>query len=202
MVLPAVPTSRPESRFSVLDFRYQSGLVAGAVGAVEHQRLVLVEEVDAARLALGVVELHAVGRLQHIALAGVEVELELVAGEVVAEAPDAHVAVGLDLVLDLAVAGRVGLDPGLVLDDLDVALERDLALGAAADVLGAHGGDGVLVLHPGRPRLGLGVAGRRRGGEQGGQGIGPSVQLGGGSWPAHTAHEKRNRNTMTGDFLI
>ncbi len=89
-------------------------------------------------------------------------------------------ALGLDFVLHLAVAGRVGGDLGLVLDHFDIALQRDLAFRSAADVFRLDRGDGVFILDAGWPHLGLGVGRHCRDSDEGSQGIGPGVRGWGG----------------------
>nr|GEU28139.1 2-octaprenyl-6-methoxyphenol hydroxylase, putative [Tanacetum cinerariifolium] len=182
-VAPGIEVERARAQIPV-----RVRALAGTVGAVDDLGFVLADEVDALGLALRLVRFHLVGRVEHIALAAIHVELELVAGEEVAVAPDLHAAVGFHLVFHLAETSRVGLHLGLVLDDFGIALERDFTLGATADLLGLDDGGRIGIDHPRRALLGrngrqyrrggmdrsLGVRGHCRYGNEGSEGVCPA----------------------------
>ena len=138
---------------------------AGAVGTVAHDGLLFTQKVDPARLALGIVRRHEIRRVEQVALARFEVQLQLVALVAVAKAPHVDVAGGRDLVFDDQVAGRVGGHAGLAARDLDVTGEIEPAVGPAGDILGLDG-DGKFVLGLGRWCRGGDVDGGGRLGER------------------------------------
>ena len=79
-------------------------------------------------------------------------------------------AAGADFVFHQPVAGGIGLQPGLAARDFDVALEGDLAVGTAADLLGTHGYGKVLFVDVGGRRRNLRMQRPRGHGDEGGQG--------------------------------
>ena len=146
------------------------GSFAGAVGAVEHQRLVFAEEVDAVGAALRVIRLQLVLGIEQPATLGGQVQLQRIALVAVAETPHLHIAAGRDFVFDEAVAGGVGFQFRLAAGDLDVAVEIDFTVRTAVDFLRTDCNRKILFVGRRRGRRNLRMQRPRGHGDEGGQG--------------------------------